>query len=107
MPKKTDSKGIAGHSTMDGNNYFKFEPLRPVDSASVRARGVGQQMADGCFYFCPSPKRKSQSRTLVKLPHGKLSLTGNDDYLLTLRIPKEENTNPLKTLLQEAVDALK
>lgn len=89
--------------------FFQFIPDESeLDTmTSFRARGIGQRMTDGSFHFVPSPSKKTKSVVLVKVPHGKLSITADDCYQLTLKIGRDENNYPLKTLLREAVDALK
>lgn len=89
--------------------FFQFIPdVSEIDTmTSFRARGIGQRLTDGSFHFVPSPSRKTKSVVLVKVPHGKLSITADDCYQLTLKIGRDESSYPLKTLLQEAVDALK
>lgn len=91
------------------NKFFQFVPdfTVPQKMESFRSRGIGQQLTDGSFHFVPSPQKKSKSITIVKLPHGKLSVTADDCYQLTLKIGRDETDNPFKTLLQEAVEALK
>lgn len=89
--------------------FFQFIPDESDLDAmpSFRARGIGQRMSDGSFNFIPSPSKRTRSIVLVKVPHGKLSITADDSYQLTLKIGRDETSYPLKTLLQEAVDALK
>lgn len=98
--------GMGVHAT---SKFFQFIPDDPVPQRmeSFRSRGIGQQMTDGSFHFVPTPQRKAKSVTIVKLPHGKLSVTADDCFQLTLKIGRDENQNPFKTLLQEAVEALK
>ena len=89
--------------------FFQFLPDDPIPQRmeSFRSRGIGQQMTDGSFHFVPTPQKKSKSIVICKLPHGKLSVTADDCFQLTLKISRTENDNPFKTLLQEAVEALK
>ena len=98
-----------GYGVHSASKFFQFLPdeQTPLRMGSFRCRGMGQQMTDGSFHFVPLPQRKSKATALVKLPHGKLSVTADDCYQLTLKIAKTENANPFKTLLQEAVEALK
>ena len=65
------------------------------------------EMTDGSFHFVPTPRKKSSSITLKKLPHGKLSETADGAIQLTLKIYKTETGNLYKKLLDEAKEALK
>lgn len=105
-PDTLSESGTGVHTVQ---KFFQFLPDDPVPQRmdSFRSRGIGQQMTDGSFHFVPTPQKKSKSRTIVKLPHGKLSVTADNCFQLTLKISKDENPNPFKILLQEAVEALK
>lgn len=105
-PDTITESGLGVHTV---EKFFQFVPDDPIPQSmsSFRSRGIGQQMTDGSFHFVPTPHKKSKSVTIVKLPHGKLSVTADNCFQLTLKISKDETTNPFKTLLQEAVEALK
>ena len=105
-PDQITESGLGTHTIQ---KFFQFLPDDPVPQRmqSFRCRGIGQQLSDGSFHFVPVSKRKNKSQLLKKLPHGKLSKTADGCYQLTLKIPIEESTEPLKVLLKEAKEALK
>ena len=105
-PQDFSEPGMGTHTVQ---RFFQFLPDDPIPQRmpSFRSRGIGQQMPDGSFHFVPTPRKKSSSITLKKLPHGKLSETADGAIQLTLKIYKTETGNLYKKLLDEAKEALK
>lgn len=105
-PDQISETGMGTHTV---RKFFQFLPDDPIPQRmqSFRSRGIGQQLSDGSFHFVPTPRKKSQTVTIKKLPHGRLSETVDGAIQLTLKIYKTESGNLYRTLLNEAKEALK
>ena len=80
---------IEGEACFDSNNkdkFISFEPLDPIEGTlkGYRRRAVVQAMSNGRFEVEMKPYQKTRSKLLMKLEHGRLSQTCQDDIRLTL-----------------------
>lgn len=79
---------LAGCGSFSQDNTFTFRPCHSVQGEvkSFSRSGIATQYSDGTFKF--KPRRYSQRRAMLikKLTHGRVSLTQNGDYLVTIRI---------------------
>jgi len=67
-----------------------------------RGSGTGQQMSDGSFEFVLTPRKRSESTLILKLPHGRLSETKDGAIQLTLKVFNSENADIRKIFIEEA-----
>ena len=108
--KKTSSQHtqLSGTGVFDNNQYFTFNPDAQVNGVvqGFRKRGHGQQLPNGTFSFvADEPSHRSQATMIKKLLHGKVSLTKNGLYQLTLRFDPREKVNYSVVMLNEASEA--
>ena len=108
--KKTSSQHtqLSGTGVFDNNQYFTFNPDAQVNGVvqGFRKRGHGQQLPNGTFSFvADEPSHRSQATMIKKLLHGKVSLTKNGLYQLTLRFDPREKVNYSVAILNEAGEA--
>ena len=108
--KKTSNQHtqLSGTGVFDNNQYFTFNPDAQVNGVmqGFRKRGHGQQLPNGTFSFvADEPSHRSQATTIKKLLHGKVSLTKNGLYQLTLRFDPREKVNYSVAILNEAGEA--
>lgn len=98
---------MGGMAHYDQCKFFQFCPDECGVGAvpGFRSAGVAQQLPDGTFAFQAQPKRKSQSTLLKKVAHGRLSVTKDGCYQLTLKIAKSEGLCIKDTLFHEVVEA--
>jgi hypothetical protein len=88
--------------------YFTFSPDSQINGIvdAYRKRGHGQQLPNGTFSFvADEPSHRSQATMIKKLLHGKVSLTKNGLYQLTLRFDPREKVNYSVVMLNEASEA--
>ena len=108
--RKTTSQHtqLSGTGVFDNNKYFTFNPDAQVNGVvpGYRKRGHGQQLPNGTFSFvADEPSHRSQATMIKKLLHGKVSLTKNGLYQLTLRFDPREKVNYSVAILNEAGEA--
>ena len=108
--KKTSNQHtqLSGVGVFDNNKYFTFNPDAQVNGVvqGFRKRGHGQQLPNGTFSFvADEPSHRSQATMIKKLLHGKVSLTKNGLYQLTLRFDPREKVNYSVVMLNEASEA--
>ena len=108
--RKTTSQHtqLSGVGVFDNNQYFTFNPDAQVNGVvhGFRKRGHGQQLPNGTFSFvADEPSHRSQATMIKKLLHGKVSLTKNGLYQLTLRFDPREKVNYSVVMLNEASEA--
>ena len=108
--RKTTSQHtqLSGTGVFDNNKYFTFNPDAQVNGVvqGFRKRGHGQQLPNGTFSFvADEPSHRSQATMIKKLLHGKVSLTKNGLYQLTLRFDPREKVNYSVAILNEAGEA--
>ena len=109
--KKTSNQHtqLSGVGVFDNNQYFTFSPDAQVNGVvhGFRKRGHGQQLPNGTFSFvADEPSHRSQATMIKQLLHGKLSLTKNGLYQLTLRFDPREKVNYSVIVLNEASEAV-
>jgi len=109
--KKTSNQHtqLSGTGVFDNNKYFTFTPDAQVNGVvhGFRKRGHGQQLTNGTFCFVADASiNRSQATTIKKLLHGKVSLTKNGLYQLTLRFDPREKVNYSVVVLNEASEAV-
>ena len=69
--------------------------------------GKGQLMRDGTFDFSPQPPSRRRRGTLLKkVAHGRLSVTKDGAFLLTLKVFKHEGLDVEKVMGKEANEAI-
>ena len=108
--KKTSSQHtqLSGTGVFDNNQYFTFNPDAQVNGVvqGFSKRGHGQQLPNGTFSFvADETSHRSQATMIKKLLHGKVSLTKNGLYQLTLRFDPREKVNYSVAILNEAGEA--
>ena len=108
--RKTTSQHtqLSGTGVFDNNKYFTFNPDAQVNGVvpGFRRRGHGQQLPNGTFSFvADEPSHRSQATMIKKLLHGKVSLTKNGLYQLTLRFSPTEKKIINVAMLNEAGEA--
>ena len=108
--KKTSNQHtqLSGVGVFDNNKYFTFSPDAQVNGVvqGYRKRGHGQQLPNGTFSFvADETSHRSQATMIKKLLHGKVSLTKNGLYQLTLRFDPREKVNYSVAILNEAGEA--
>ena len=108
--KKTSSQHtqLSGTGVFDNNQYFTFNPDAQVNGVvqGFRKRGHGQQLPNGTFSFvADETSHRSQATMIKKLLHGKVSVTKNGLYQLTLRFDPREKVNYSVAILNEAGEA--
>lgn len=86
---------------------FSFSPNNPVpgQTAKYRKRGTGLQMSDGTFTFVVSSKKRTRSKLIRKLAHGRVSRTIDNAIQLTLKIYDTENVDFGNAIVEEALCA--
>ena len=95
--KSSQHTQLSGTGVFDNNKYFTFNPDAQVH---------GQQLPNGTFSFvADEPSHRSQATMIKKLLHGKVSLTKNGLYQLTLRFDPREKVNYSVAILNEAGEA--
>ncbi len=99
---------MSGTGVFDNNEYFTFNPDVPVSGVvqGFRKRGHGQQLPNGTFCFVADGNiNRSQATTIKKLLHGKVSVTKQGYYQLTLRFEPNEKGNLFVAMINEAGEA--
>ena len=98
---------LGGMAHYDHCKFFQFCPDECAVGAvpGFRSAGVAQQLPDGTFAFQAQPRRKCQSTLLKKVAHGRLSVTKDGCYQLTLKIAKSEGLCIKDVLFHEVVEA--
>lgn len=79
-------------------SQFNFYPENPVSGKFQSKRNAGSAIlqSDGTFTFIQRKPRKRETRCLLKLPHGRLSLTKDGSIRLTLNFTSNELSNDVK-----------
>ena len=107
--KSNQHTQLSGTGVFDNNKYFTFNPDAQVNGVvpGYRRRGHGQQLPNGTFSFvADEPSHRSQATMIKKLLHGKVSLTKQGYYQLTLRFDPREKVNYSVVVLNEASEAV-
>ena len=89
------------------DDMFSFSPNNPVPGQTVkyRKRGTGLQMSDGTFTFVVNSKKRTRSKLIRKLAHGRVSRTIDNAIQLTLKIFDSENVDFGNAIVEEALCA--
>jgi len=106
--KSSQHTQLSGTGVFDNKMYFTFSPDSQINGIvdAFRKRGHGQQLPNGTFSFvADEPSHRSQATMIKKLLHGKVSLTKNGLYQLTLRFDPREKVNYSVVMLNEASEA--
>lgn len=106
--KSSQHTQLSGTGVFDNKMYFTFSPDSQINGIvdPYRKRGHGQQLPNGTFSFvADETSHRSQATMIKKLLHGKVSLTKNGLYQLTLRFDPREKVNYSVAILNEAGEA--
>ena len=90
------------------NEYVQFIPDNTEDLMLTgwRREGVAQRLKNGAFDFIATKRKRSDSVLRKKVDHGRLSLTKDGYYQLTLKVPVTEKKRKLRFIfLQETREA--
>ena len=90
------------------NEYVQFIPDNTEDLMLTgwRREGVAHRLKNGAFDFIATKRKRSDSVLLKKVDHGRLSLTKDGYYQLTLKVPVTEKKRKLRFIfLQETREA--
>lgn len=88
------------------NFYFAPDAVVPGMVPPFRRHGVGQQLSDGSFDFIPYRKQRAQSKLILKVAHGRASVTKDQAIQLTLKVFSHEGINVTEALMREAIEAI-
>ena len=85
------------------NEYVQFIPdnTEGVMLTSWRREGVVHRLKNGAFDFIARKRKRSDSILIKKVDHGRLSLTKDGFYQLTLKVPVTENKRNLKFIFRK------
>lgn len=99
---------MGGMAFFDAPNYFMFSPDEPVPGSVMRFRvtGIAQQMTDGTFDFVAKPRERPKSTLILKLAHGRASVTKDGAIQLTLKVFKHEQINISDAMSRESFEAI-
>ena len=89
------------------NEYVQFIPDNTTDiqMPSWKLEGVAQRLKNGAFDFIARKRKRSNAILIKKVSHGRLSLTKDGFYQLTLKIAQTENVDLKKVFRMEAKEA--
>ena len=107
--KSSQHTQLSGTGVFDNKMYFTFSPDSQINGIvdAYRKRGHGQQLPNGTFSFvADEPSHRSQATMIKQLLHGKVSLTKQGYYQLTLRFDPQEKVNYSVVVLNEASEAV-
>lgn len=98
-------EGTIVNSPMQMKQHVLFVPDNPAERPELRYRCSGrlQSFADGTVEFVRSTRKRSQARELVKTDNGRMSLTLDNYYLITIRIPADSLQNVSNIIRDEAM----
>ena len=100
---------LEGVAHVSADKLVMFCPDNPVPGVvnPFVTKGKGQLMRDGTFDFSPLPPQKRRKGTLLKkVAHGRLSVTKDGAYLLTLKVFKHEGLDAALVMAKEAMEAI-
>ena len=110
--KATISLSGMGAITPNENNngvLFEFWADDPEGQQveTMKVKGTAQLMRSGSFFFVPGkPRARTKSTLLCKAAHGRLSVTVDGAYQLTLKLFKREGLDVKSVLRKEAVELI-
>lgn len=89
-------------------DQVSFEPENSVENTikAFQATGLMVAYTNGAFEWIRRPRRRSQSRLIKKMNHGRLSETNDGAVLLTVKIRYDEMVNIAATLKRETREAI-
>lgn len=98
-------EGTIVNSPMQMKQHVLFVPDNPAARPELRYRCNGklQSYADGTIEFTRSTRKRSQARELLKTDNGRLSLTLDNYYLITIRIPADTLNKVSQIIKDEAM----
>lgn len=98
-------EGTIVNSPMQMKQHVLFVPDNPAARPELRYRCNGklQSFEDGTIEFTRSTRKRSQARELVKTDNGRLSLTLDNYYLITIRIPADTLNKVSQIIKDEAM----
>lgn len=98
-------EGTIVNSPMQMRQHVLFVPDNSVTRPELRYRCSGrlQSFEDGTIEFTRSTRKRSQARELVKTDNGRLSLTLDNYYLITIRIPADTLNKVSQIIKDEAM----
>ena len=98
-------EGTIVNSPMQMRQHVLFVPDNSVPRPELRYRCSGrlQSFEDGTIEFTRSTRKRSQARELVKTDNGRLSLTLDNYYLITIRIPADTLNKVSQIIKDEAM----
>ena len=84
------------------NEYLHFMPddTENMMMESWRREGVVHRLKNGAFDFIAMKRKRSDSILIKKVDHGRLSLTKDGFYQLTLKVPVTEKKSNLKFIFR-------
>ena len=107
--KMVQVSGQLGFVTDENENeYVQFFPDNTEDLMLEEwsLEGVAHRLKNGAFNFISRKRKRSDSILLKKVDHGRLSLTKDGYYQLTLKVPVTEKKRKLRFIfLQETREA--
>ena len=85
------------------NEYVQFFPdnTENLMLEEWSLEGVAQRLKNGTFDFITRKRKRSDSILIKKVDHGRLSLTKDGFYQLTLKVPVTENKRNLKYIFRK------
>lgn len=89
------------------NEYVQFIPdnTEELMLTGWRLEGVAQRLKNGAFDFIARKRKRSDAILIKKVSHGRLSLTKDGFYQLTLKIALTENVDMKKVFRMEVKEA--
>lgn len=105
LERGVTQSGTIVNSPMQMQQHVMFLPDNPVPRPELKYRCNGrlQSFDDGTLEFTRTPRKKSQARELVKTDNGKLSLTLDNYYLVSIRIPADTLNKVSQIIRDEAM----
>lgn len=102
---------LTGKALYEETSSFSFSPQRKPRKPlpTFQRKGRAEQMANGKFTFMPEKSHASESTTILKTRHGRLSKTKDGRYLASLSTPinsGEDFKGILSTEVLEMINCL-
>ena len=85
------------------NEYVQFFPdnTENLMLEEWSLEGVAHRLKNGAFNFISRKRKRCDSVLLKKVEHGRLSLTKDGYYQLTLKVPVTENKRNMKFIFRK------
>ena len=98
---------IDENSRVSNIQFLPEDEFKPVLEQGSKTNGQLQLMRNATFDYVPNkPRVRAHSTLLRKAAHGRISVTRDEAYQLTLKIFKREGLDVKETLLREAVELI-